>query len=216
MKFNGDLIGFENPSTKKFVKQIPYTYNSFGHRCKELNDIDLDNYILFTGCSHTEGHGLHLEHTYPYLTARQLNCDYYNLGLAATGFDILFYNLMTWLNKYPKPNLLVIQYPDMSRYSAFESESSLIVPYGPWSDHDHVELLLKANECGLFLFRNYCNKRLLSMFTKQIPTIKLVFGNIKSYDEESIRIDKLDYAIDNLHYGIETHTMCSEIICQNY
>ena len=61
-------------------KTITYQYNEYGHRCKSIHDIDLDNYILFAGCSHTEGVGLELETTFPYLVSNQLGNDYYNMG----------------------------------------------------------------------------------------------------------------------------------------
>lgn len=214
MKFNKNFIGYEKPSSQLMVQGISYSYNSLGHRCKEIEEIDLDNYILFAGCSHTEGYGLHLNDTYPYLTAKYLKCDYYNLGLHSAGFDILFYNVLNWINKFPKPKLLVIQYPDSSRFSTLESESSLIVPHGPWSTPDYVDLLMKSDDLGLLLFRNYCFRQLLNQYTNNIPMIKLVFGGIKTYDVESIRIEKLDYAVDNLHYGIETHNMCAETIIE--
>ena len=48
-------------------KEIYYKWNSTGHRCKEISDIDLSNYILTIGCSHTVGVGLELEKSYPYV-----------------------------------------------------------------------------------------------------------------------------------------------------
>jgi len=46
-------------------KKLTYSFNNQGHRSKNFKDIDQDNYILFTGCSHTMGIGLELEKTYP-------------------------------------------------------------------------------------------------------------------------------------------------------
>ena len=71
-------------------------------------DIDLDNYILVIGCSQTEGIGLKIEDTYPYLLSKNLNCDYYNLGICGTGIDVLNYNLVTWFTKIKKPPKLLI------------------------------------------------------------------------------------------------------------
>lgn len=213
MKFIGDFIGYENPNTTFTKNSIYYKYNKLGHRCKDVEDIDLDNYILFAGCSHTEGESLHIEHTYPFLTAQQLNCDYYNLGLSASGFDVVFYNLMSWLNSYKKPKFIVLQYPDQSRFSTIVNEDALIVPYGPWkTEEENISLIFKANEVGLFQFRNSSMVRLLNMYTIDIPTIKLVFGNVKPYDNDSVRIERLDYATDGIHYGLDTHTMCAETI----
>ena len=74
---------------------ITYEFNSFGHRSKELNAVDLENYILFTGCSHTEGVGLELSKTYSNIASQNIGSDYYNLGLGSTGIDILMHNLIT-------------------------------------------------------------------------------------------------------------------------
>lgn len=222
MKFNKNLIGYEKPNTSIVLQGILFKYNSLGHRCKEVTDIDLNNYILFAGCSHTEGEGLHIEESYPHLTAKMLDMDYYNLGIRASGFDVMFYNVMSWLATYPQPKLIVLQYPDPTRFSTAVENSPLIKPIGPWTSKapgmrtpEDLKFLVQADELGMFPFRNFCNNQLLNQYIK-VPTVKLVFGGTKSYDSDSIRIHKLDYAADNLHYGIETHTMCAETICDKY
>ncbi len=216
MKFNRNFIGYEKPNTSYVRDGILYRFNNFGHRCKDVDKIDLDNYILFAGCSHTEGEGLNVEDTYPFITAKELNCDYYNLGLAASGFDVLFFNVMTWLKVYNKPKLIVLQYPDSSRFSTLLSETALIVPYGPWKNSEEdLQFYDKADNSGMLLFRNYTLNKLLSTYI-DVPCERLVFGGTKSYDYRCTRIEKLDYAVDNKHYGTETHTMCADIICDKY
>ncbi len=214
MKFNKNFIGYEKPNTSIALDKIIYKYNSLGHRCKEVNEIDLNNYILFAGCSHTEGEGLHVEESYPYITAKELDLDYYNLGIRASGFDVLFYNVMRWLALYPKPKLVVLQYPDPLRFAVPAEPAPLIIPAGPWRDRE-ADFLVRGNELGVFEFRNYCNNQLLNDYI-QSPLVKLVFGGTKSYDSEAIRIEKLDFAVDNKHYGVETHTMCAEIVADKY
>jgi hypothetical protein len=224
VKFNEDFIGYEKPNTTRRYDGISYNYNELGHRCKNVADIDFSNYILFAGCSHTEGEALPLEQTYPYLTAKELNADYYNLGLCASGFDVLFYNVMTWLHKFPKPKLVVLQYPDKTRFSVLPAKhsqqtddvaatSNLIVPIGSWAGYS--DFLIKANDIGLLLFRNIIMNKVLNSYMN-VPCIKLVFGATKIYDPECIRIDRLDYGADNQHYGVETHTMCAETICEKF
>ena len=45
-------------------------YNTSGFRMsKELDDIDLDNYCLFLGSSHTEGVGVEIEQRYSTLVS---------------------------------------------------------------------------------------------------------------------------------------------------
>jgi hypothetical protein len=91
--------------------------------------------------------------------------------------------------------------------------SNLIVPIGSWGEYS--DFLIKANDIGLLLFRNIIMNKLLNSYMN-VPCIKLVFGATKIYDPECIRINRLDYGVDNQHYGVETHTMCAEIICEKY
>lgn len=215
MKFNRNFIGNEKPDRAYTRDGIRYQFNNLGHRCKNVEDIDLDNYILFAGCSHTEGEGLQLEESYPYIAAKKLGCDYYNLGLSACGFDVVFYNVMTWFQLYKKPKFVVIQYPDPSRFSSLTANSVMIVPHGSWPDKHQEKLgqdiYVSGTELGLFQFRNFCFSRLLAR-NLDVPVIKLVFGNSPVYDSNCIRIDRLDYAVDNMHYGTDTHMMCAETI----
>lgn len=90
--------------------KISYIINSNGHRSAEISDIDLNNYILCTGCSITSGIGIPVLSRYSDIVSSSLNCDLYNLAIASTGNDVIFYNLVTWFAevKY-KPKLVIIQ-----------------------------------------------------------------------------------------------------------
>ena len=105
-----------------------YKRNSLGHRTpKEIDELDLDNYILTIGCSHTEGIGLPIENTYSYELSKKLKCDYYNLGLSGSGIDIMMHNLTVWFATVKKhPKLLVIQYPDVARFSTINEAQTAI------------------------------------------------------------------------------------------
>ena len=138
--------------------EITYERNSNGHRCKEITDIDLDNYILFTGCSHTEGTGLELEKTYPYLLSQKIKCDYYNLAVGGSGIDVLNYNIVTWFSKVKKlPKLLVIQWPNLLRmtletYSKEHSDYVEYTTHGLWSlgDKRISEFLVLGDKINFF------------------------------------------------------------------
>ena len=83
------------------TKQISYVRNKNGHRCNEL-EILKNEYILYTGCSHTEGIGIALEDSYAYISSKNLGTDYYNLGLGGSGIDAMIYNLSVWFAITPK------------------------------------------------------------------------------------------------------------------
>jgi hypothetical protein len=130
-KFNGNFIGYPANTSMKFSgsdnedrfeknlktqpqdwyyrnTEITYDYNEYGHRCKNVSEIDLENYILFSGCSQTEGIGLELEKTFPYLVSNTLGIDYYNLSLGGSGIDTMTYNLIAWINTVKKPPKAVV------------------------------------------------------------------------------------------------------------
>ena len=88
-------------------KTLTYSFNNQGHRSKNFENIDQDNYILVTGCSHTMGVGLELEKTYPYIVSKELGVDYYNLAVPATGIDVVEYNLLTWFFTINKKRIRV-------------------------------------------------------------------------------------------------------------
>lgn len=214
MQFNNKFIGHE-PNSTKLKDGIFYNYNNLGHRCDNLEKINLENYILFIGCSHTEGVGLNTVETYPYLTSLKLDTSYYNLSLTASGLDVAFYNMFMWIKTHKKPKFIVLQYPDSTRFSTMLTHTNNIVPYGSWTEIEgHSKLFVNANEQGLINFRNECIYNLIDSIS-DIPIIKLAFGSIKT-DSQCIRIKPIDFASDNLHYGPVTHMNCAQLIVDKY
>lgn len=185
---------------------ISYQFNSLGHRSKEIADIDLDNYILYTGCSHTTGVGIELEKTFPYLISQKLGCDYYNLGLPATGIDVVEYNLLTWFAKVrKKPKVVCIQWPDHSRYLSLNPEYQTMVESGTWdSAKDSVSLIVNSEDSGLF----YARKKLAMNIINTVidcPIITCNFGGQSQYDIENFSMRKIDLARDLSHAGIKSN-----------
>ena len=201
---------------------ITYNRNRLGHRCKNIEDIDLNNYFLTTGCSNTEGIGLHLEDTYSYILSKTLNCDYYNLGLGGSGIDILFYNLLTWLSKVKqKPKFIVLQNPEYIRYSVKEDSNILVC--GPWSkNHDNLnqeklQFLVLGDEIRYFEHQYEMKKRLIKNII-DVPIIDVLIPNLKftkEYQLENVVFlnNAIDRARDNLHRGrLSNKEISSQIV----
>jgi hypothetical protein len=192
-------------------KQITYKFNKHGHRSKEISDLDLDNYILFTGCSHTQGVGLELETTYPHLVSKELNMDYYNLGLAATGPDVVLHNLLNWwYTVRQKPKIVVIQWPDHSRFLSYNLEYDNLIEKGSWQD-DSKRFIVDAEDYGLY----YARKKLITELVSNIidvPIIKFNYAGQVGYDSDPIKMFKCDVARDLSHSGIKTHSDFSKIL----
>lgn len=195
---------------------IKYNYNSYGHRCAELADIDLDNYILFAGCSHTEGLGLELEKTYPHLLAEQLNTDYYNLGLSAVGLDLIEYNLISWfLNITKKPKLVVIQWPDHSRFASLYPDCENLIEQGSWTDEKSASsFVVSAENTGFFNARKKITRQLL-MNIIDVPVCEIHFNDHADYSKECVWLKRIDYARDLCHAGIESHKSTTRQIVEH-
>lgn len=191
-------------------------YNELGHRCKSITQIDTANYILFTGCSHTQGIGLELEDSYSYVTSKLLNSDYYNLGIGGSGCDVMMYNLLTWLNKFDhKPKLLVIQWPFQLRYSRQSNQGiDNIQTEGSWSSDIYLDFMMNGDRVGYFSLRTRLYLKLLENI--KIPKIYVSFPEYNRHLQDYIVFQELDRAQDNQHLGPLSHRILSEKIADKY
>jgi hypothetical protein len=196
--------------------KVEYSFNSSGHRSKEIKDLDFDNYLLFIGCSHTQGVGVTLENTYSHMISKKFKCDYYNLGISATGIDVLEYNLLTWFFKFnKKPKAVIAQFPDHSRFlSCYEGYSNLI-PNGSWnigSDKNVEKLLVNGEDTGFFYARKNISYRLINTVV-QVPTVRINYGSQVAYDTiDEVRFRRLDLARDLSHPGVESHKVVADTV----
>jgi hypothetical protein len=187
-------------------RKLTYSYNSQGHRCKNFEDIDQDNYILVTGCSHTMGVGLELEKTYPYIVSKELGVDYYNLAIPATGIDVVEYNLLTWFfTVIKKPKLVLVQWPDHSRYIKYDFKIKRGLERGSWqSAPDQMSFIVNSEDTGMFYARKYMTYNLIKTCSPS-PLIPFNFGGQQDYGIYDLHMPKLDQARDLSHAGIKSH-----------
>jgi hypothetical protein len=190
------------------TNQIRYIRNSYGHRCKEISDIDLTNYILYAGCSHTEGIGLELEKTYPYVLSKSLDCDYYNVSIGGSGIDILLHNLIVWFGTVKqKPKLVIIQWPFWARYARFTREptnatllSTQISTVGGIKD----PTLMEGESVHYFKTIEHL-ARIKIKHIIDVPIFNIGLSNYPSFTtDDFFMFVELDNARD-LHLGIESH-----------
>jgi len=198
-------------------RTINYSFNKHGHRCNDITDIDLSNYILVLGCSHSLGTGLELEKTFPYLIAKELRCNYYNLSISASGIDALEYNLLTWIRKVNKsPKAVVIQWPDHTRFASHFPRHENIIEKGAWTgDADSVELIVNAEESGFFNARKLFTVQLIKNIVK-CPIVTCLFTSQPIFDPYNLYLRKVDKARDLNHAGIESHKNWSELILREF
>lgn len=166
MQFVDDLIGNDNSPQ----------FNSRGHRCKELEEINLHNYFLFAGDNVGLGLDKDVTETYPYIVSKALKTDYYNLCVFNGGVDCLRYNLLTWLNKNKeKPRAIIVSYEFLNSVIVsdhnFENLKSC--------DLDDIitqDLLSMAQDTGFFKMRNYLADKLITRLIN-IPIFQINFSD---------------------------------------
>lgn len=203
---------------------ISYIRNKNGHRCNEIEDIDLNNYILYTGCSHTEGIGIQLENSYPYLLSKRLKVDYYNLAVGGTGPDVVNYNITTWFAKVKKPpKLIVVQWPHPTRVTVCNSE--IWYNYGPWSTEDKNiknrndigNFFISGEDIGFFKTSLFLTKKIISnMAPCPILHVGVGYSDVRCDDEYILRqIDSGRDIRNNIgHMGIKSDLLTSYMLYQ--
>lgn len=192
-------------------REITYEFNSRGHRCKDIENIDLDNYILFAGCSSSLGVGLDLEHTYPYQIAKQLNCDYYNLAVSGTGPDALIHNVLCWCGHIKKlPKVLIIQWPPDNRFITLSDTTVNI--RGPFnSDKTQINFITAGEDCKFFESRRELGRKLLTSLYKNIINVSL--EALTGYSGEyPLKLKWNDLARDRVHSGIQSNALLANEI----
>lgn len=149
-------------------------FNSLGHRCKELKDLNLQNYILFAGDNISVGLGTAIEETYPHLVAKKLKSDYYNLSIFNGGLDALRYNLITWFTIVKqRPRAVVVSCEFLNSLIVSDQNYSYY-DYCKLDDADVQDLLDAGNMTGFFNARHIFADRQINNLIKT-PIYQIVF-----------------------------------------
>jgi hypothetical protein len=95
--------------------KIEFIYNEYGYRTHSFQNIT-NNYILISGCSLTEGHGLDYEQSWGAKIEKNLNLPVINLAKGGANGEFVSQNLCNWLNNdYAKPKIVIAQWPNPFR-----------------------------------------------------------------------------------------------------
>lgn len=189
MNFYDDFIG----------NDLGPEYNSLGHRCKEISNINFHNYILFAGDNIGLGLDKPIEETYPYIIASALGADYYNLCVFNGGLDAIRYNLISWFCKIKyKPKSLVISCEFLN--SLIVAERNIVSSfYEPINLEDEYakDLMDAGNMTGFFNARNmFAERQLMNVCT--IPIYQITFRDRQPlFSANIVNIDHTDNMFDH-------------------
>lgn len=214
IRFVNDFLSIGLPNQVSPPDPIIRKYNSNGHRAKDVENLDTSNYILFGGCSHTEGYGLEVEEIYTHHVAKEFNIDYYNMGVGGSGCDVMFYNLMTWLYKYEhKPKLILCQWSFPLRYARFHDDKDIshVQTEGSWSESSQAEFSILGQRIGYFPLRTQLYYNIIK--NVKIPVVHVTFHNYNNKIlKDYIPVVELDKARDNMHCGPLSHTQLARSV----
>jgi len=212
------------------LSKVGYKRNENGHRSNSLNSLNKNNYILVTGCSHTEGIGLEEDKRYGNLLANYLGTDFYNLALGGSGQDAVFFNLLNWkFTVKEDPKLIIYQLPNDARFLRHISIHEREVDYEPCTiSSQDIHYLDKFLFLGDTEEVNYWESKktlimrnINKMFDCPIITINFRH-NIKNkaisplLSKNDLTWDFIDTARDDRHPGIKSNADITQKIINLY
>jgi len=100
-------MGNARPKKEADSIEIDYNFNSFGYRCNEFDNQE----ILTLGCSQTEGHGLPLELTWPYILSKKMNKDYISLAKGGDGAQAQITKAFQFFKEFYHPKYIFAVFP---------------------------------------------------------------------------------------------------------
>lgn len=180
-------------------------YNSNGHRCKEINETNLRNYILFAGDNLSLALDKPIQETYPSIISQGLKMDYYNISIFNGGFDCTKHNLISWLYAKPKPKAIIIGFEFLNAILYSKSNSDDL-DYVDYENETIKDVMNYGNTSGFFWGRKELFNKLLESIN-DIPIYQIRFPN---------RENLLQLKVHNIDYNEEVfdHQKFSNIIIQ--
>lgn len=192
-----------------------YQYNSSGFRCDEFTENHNGRHILFAGCSETEGMAHRLENTwahkvYSKISENEKCSGFFNVGARALNIIAINRQILNYISKYGKPDILFINYPDFYRFSHWNEEKLTWEP--KWGLESLASYNLKdkfflrdfkdaqINDTESFLIDNNFNEEIQS--TAQSVNGKLMIAEYMSDERNS------DYVVHSIQNFMIMEQIC--------
>jgi len=162
-------------------EKFEYRLNSDYFRSFHFSKLEKKNYnILTTGCSYTFGHGLPEECIWPTLIEEKIklinkNVKVFNLGLPGLGIDAIINNVISFIDKYGVPNVIIALLPDINRSVIYSPNLKKYKLYAPSTNY----IQNKKNDENLF-FRTI-NYQIEDRVYQAVNQIKMLEHLCKGY-----------------------------------
>lgn len=208
---------------------IVYKFNGHGFRCDDF-DVNSDKRILFLGCSHTNGIGLPLEHTWPYILLNHIkketgyNIPFWTLATGGVGLDTevrLYHQYGLKL----KPQLVFAYFPEYRRelyygddnyLSAFNSSHPITnFDYIPYiADSRVIKYETEKNMCFLDTMLKLNNTTMIHNYWSVTNHKTDVYDEFQIKHHINLTFDRK--ARDKLHCGQASHIKFANQIWEKY
>jgi hypothetical protein len=186
-------------SNKQFVFEkeiVEFLYNSNGYRTHEFDNVS--THIVVSGCSLTEGHGLHQHQTWASKYEKALGTTVYNLAKGGSSAEFVSQTLQNWIYTY-NPLLVVAQWPNPFRSLTWKNSTAV---FNLNSNFDEIYCIKLKNGIENF-YHTWCNSIVtlnhLCKF-KKIPVINMC---LESVEVVSPSLEILNRFNIKLHYDMK-------------
>ena len=148
---------------------IDFDYNSYGYRTHEFSNVS--QHVVVSGCSLTEGYGLHQHQTWVSYYEKATDTTVYNLAKTASSADFVSQALQNWIRVYT-PTLVIAQWPNPFRSLTWKNS---LARFNLNSESDEIYRVNLKNGIENFYHR-WCNS-IISLNcvcnSKKIPIVNM-------------------------------------------
>jgi hypothetical protein len=181
---------------------VKYTLNSEGYRAKEFNQIDWKNSIVMFGCSHIFGTGNDNTSTIPALLENLIKVPVINMGINGASIKTIAHNCLALYHSYDRPKMIIFGWTSLSRKGAYFDNT--IDSTHTFNSQDDVTDTILTNMLLVNMVK--------TMWAKKCPIYEFSFFKNSAKLINCDYYKNVDYARDDVHYGIKSHNIISEKI----
>jgi len=182
--------------------KVKYTLNSEGYRTKEFDEIDWKNSIVMFGCSHVFGTGNDDDFTIPSLLENKVKIPVINMGINGSSIKSTAHNSFSLYHSYETPKMVIFGWTYLSRRGEYSED-------GINGDHTYRSL---ENATDSVLTNMLLSNLIKTIWVNKCPIYEFSFSQNTSKLLGCDYYKNIDYARDDVHYGIKSHHIISEKI----
>lgn len=180
---------------------VTYSYNNEGFRSDDFKFEHDKKHLLFSGCSEGEGIAADIDTVWNKLVYNHLNNNneysgFFNVAIDNFGFHKIIFNIINYINKYSKPDEIIILFPEVCRVNEWNSQNRVYMQN--WANSNN---LLSSKDQKIFmdalinfipfmkLFESYCE-------SNNIKLIWTTWSNLENDIYKSLNTFKYFFPMD--------------------